>query len=116
MLKPEVKKKWLKALRSGDYRQGRLGLKNTTGKRNYSYHCCLGVLCEIHAEETGRRWSKSTSSGRERAQKYMRREDALSHTVLTWSSLIETEQAELIMMNDSGKSFATIADYIEKNL
>ncbi len=41
-LPPEVKAKWLEALRSGRYTQcnGRLH-KNGVG------HCCLGVLCEV---------------------------------------------------------------------
>lgn len=42
-----VIRKWVKALRSGDYRQGRnyLSVKNKTND-NFR-HCCLGVLCEI---------------------------------------------------------------------
>ena len=37
----KLKAKWVKALRSGRYRQGRLKLY-----RNGAY-CCLGVLCKI---------------------------------------------------------------------
>lgn len=37
----EVKTKWVAALRSGDFKQGRLQLKSEEG------HCCLGVLCEL---------------------------------------------------------------------
>lgn len=51
-LRPGVKKAWLEALRSGDYKQ-------TTGmlydKENDS-HCCLGVLCDVsmvHQNELG---------------------------------------------------------------
>jgi hypothetical protein len=39
---PEVKAKWLAALRSGQYRQAKHHLRN--GNDGY---CCLGVLCEI---------------------------------------------------------------------
>jgi hypothetical protein len=37
----EIKKRWVDALRSGEYKQGRsyLGMNNQ--------FCCLGVLCEI---------------------------------------------------------------------
>lgn len=38
---PELKTRWLAALRSGEYSQVRGTLKNRDG------YCCLGVLCEI---------------------------------------------------------------------
>ena len=54
-LKPAVKKKWLKALRSGEFQQGRGRLRDwkEDGSRCY---CCLGVLAEITKSEkhTGR--------------------------------------------------------------
>lgn len=36
-------KKWLKALRSGEYEQGRIELYN----KNLNKYCCLGVACII---------------------------------------------------------------------
>lgn len=42
-LKPEVKEAWLKALRSGDYAQGKHRLLTTHG----AAFCCLGVLCDL---------------------------------------------------------------------
>lgn len=41
-MNPEVKAKWLPALRSGDYKQTTSILNNNQGG-----FCCLGVLCEI---------------------------------------------------------------------
>ena len=46
-----IKNKWVKALRSGEYDQtdGTLAEVNLdTGKESF---CCLGVLCDIHAQE-----------------------------------------------------------------
>lgn len=40
-----VKKLWIKALRSGKYKQGRGHLKSN--EEGVSYYCCLGVLCEL---------------------------------------------------------------------
>jgi hypothetical protein len=42
----EVKDRWIDALESGDYEQGRSVLATVAddGKRKY---CCLGVLCEV---------------------------------------------------------------------
>lgn len=41
-MNPEVKKLWVKALRSGKYKQG-TGVLHRTDDR----FCCLGVLCEV---------------------------------------------------------------------
>lgn len=45
-LRPEVKKKWTEALRSGRFDQGAGQLRDLSD--NY---CCLGVLCQIAVEE-----------------------------------------------------------------
>lgn len=40
-------KKWIEALRSGEYRQGRSALCRDGG------YCCLGVACAIYVDEVG---------------------------------------------------------------
>lgn len=45
-MNPEVKAKWVAALRSGKYDQGRGQLRSPDG-----YFCCLGVLCELAVAE-----------------------------------------------------------------
>src|SRR3954466_4218538 len=49
-LRPEVKEKWVAALRSGEYKQGRsyLHSQNPDGEDRF---CCLGVLCELAVQE-----------------------------------------------------------------
>lgn len=50
-MNPEIKAKWLDALRSGDYTQGQryLAVKNKqTGEFDF---CCLGVLCDLAVAE-----------------------------------------------------------------
>lgn len=44
-MKPELKKRWVKALRSGKYKQGKNYLRRQTPEGDR--YCCLGVLCEI---------------------------------------------------------------------
>lgn len=39
-------KKWVEAIRSGDYKQGRGQLADGEGK-----FCCLGVACDLYAKE-----------------------------------------------------------------
>lgn len=43
-MKAELKQKWIEALRSGAYEQGRTELKSTSDGK--TKHCCLGVLRE----------------------------------------------------------------------
>jgi hypothetical protein len=44
-MNPEIKTQWVNALRSGDYKQGRLKLTNVEGDEKT--YCCLGVLCDL---------------------------------------------------------------------
>jgi hypothetical protein len=41
----QIAEKWIEALRSGNYTQGRFKLKSDKG------YCCLGVLCELYLKE-----------------------------------------------------------------
>jgi hypothetical protein len=47
---PDVKARWVTALRSGEYAQGR-GRLRQLGAAGGTLHCCLGVLCELAAAE-----------------------------------------------------------------
>ena len=49
-MKPEIKDKWLAALRSGEYLQGAHRLKRTDADGQTAY-CCLGVLCDLAVKE-----------------------------------------------------------------
>ena len=46
-----VIKRWVKALRSGKYKQG-LGALKATDSEGKPRYCCLGVLCDLHAKKT----------------------------------------------------------------
>ena len=52
-MNPEIKAKWLEALKSGKYKRGSCALKPAISKGDESY-CCLGVLCDVHREMTGK--------------------------------------------------------------
>ena len=59
-MKPEIKKQWVQALRSGEYKQGRGQLKQG------ATFCCLGVLCDLAVQSgelgsLGARWLGSPS-------------------------------------------------------
>lgn len=46
---PELKARWIAALRSGDYTRGVGGLGHADGAAQKRY-CCLGVLCDVEKE------------------------------------------------------------------
>ena len=114
-MNPEIKAKWIEALRSGKYEQGQ-GKLNKNGK-----FCCLGVLCEVM------NYGKlpSTYSG---ANSYKKENDTYeSENHLTEGMRLElgidsSQEHTLILMNDgkrrveNKKSFNEIADWVEKNL
>ena len=95
MVKQEPKKKWIKALESGRYKQTRASLE-FDGR-----YCCLGVLCK-----TMRIDPQIVKSNFE----------LLSESFLEKIGLSEAEQSKLASMNDEGKSFTEIAAHIRANL
>ena len=116
-MKERIKKLWLKALRSGQYKQAIGTLTDGKG------FCCLGVLCNIHAKETGRTWKEQANGD----PKYLSADTVLPYTVRKWAGLKEENplvddvrnpgyKADLAEMNDEEASFKTIADAIEKSL
>lgn len=105
-MNPKIKKRWVDELRSGKYPQGKGQLKDGNG--NY---CCLGVLCEIHREETGGEWKDDS---------YLNRNTVLHYSVVEWARLPDENPkcggSSLAFLNDNGKTFTEIADIIEKEL
>lgn len=49
-MNPQVKEKWIDALLSGKYEQGSEKLRGANG------YCCLGVLCDLYAQEQNKEW------------------------------------------------------------
>ncbi len=55
-MNPEVKGKWIAALKSGNYKQGKKVL------REGDNFCCLGVLCDLYSEEnTDGSWKRESN-------------------------------------------------------
>lgn len=92
----KLKAKWLKALRSGKYKQG-MELLKFEGDNKQTRFCCLGVLCDVgHIRSTSSAVIKGKNGD--------------------YRILPQNVQQTLTEMNDGGKRFTTIATYIEKNL
>lgn len=114
-MRADVKAQWTAALRSGEYRQGSGTLHNHA---NNSF-CCLGVLCAL-AVKAGvtTRSEKPDVHG----YSYGPGEEVtyLPHVVMEWAGLDsftpKADGKELAILNDSGKTFAEIADIIDRDL
>lgn len=99
---PKKKRRWLKALRSRSYRQGREALKQRENGR--TYYCCLGVYGQVVAPKN------FTDLG---AGNYVFLGDG---GLLPPTMIPKRVQNKLARMNDVDRcSFKQIADWVEKN-
>lgn len=106
----ELKNKWVKALRSGMYEQGRKALKTKDGK-----YCCLGVLqmvCTGRVQTENKKpvglptpnWLKLKNINFKSKGGNLRRSDPF----------LDSLNRRAAEANDAGLTFDQIADAIEK--
>ena len=114
-MKPEIKERWVKALRSGEYEQTTGILHGDEG------YCCLGVLCDLYAKEHDVFWNYNSNTMRYD----MFGEDLnLPLKVVEWASVNRNPAVvqegmgttTLSFMNDGGFDFNQIAQIIEEQL
>lgn len=116
----ENAKKWVAALRSGEYKQTKQVLRDSNG------FCCLGVACDLYAKRGQCYGSWMEDNTFEVLQedgntRYL--ETELNRSISDWLGLQKNEATYqrpdalpewcLIRDNDEGKTFAEIADIIE---
>lgn len=104
----KLKPKWLKALRSGKYKQGTAYLRSTNDR-----YCCLGVLLDVAGVEwRGGGGDICYASGFGRGSR-----TGLSAYRMRQFGLSSNEVNALMSMNDiDRKSFEQIAQYISETL
>lgn len=101
----EVIRLWVKALRSGEYRQHRDELRNDNA------FCCLGVLCDLAAKDGGDQWRRGT--------KVFRYQDQGGIAPVEFERFLfgHHHRAQIFRrlanLNDSGHTFCEIANEIE---
>jgi hypothetical protein len=114
----DIKQRWVSALRSGNYTQGRAGLR-TEGK-----HCCLGVLCDLYPN-SDERWELNTDEDII-GDEFDGYSELPPEYVAEWAGLDEIDPIvklpynilkPLSYLNDELRyGFNTIADIIEEQL
>lgn len=142
-MKKAIAEKWVKALRSKKYLQGKKLLKYKS-PRGVVRHCCLGVLCELYQQDRRAKKMKPLKTTRfvavpsaiscdvprnSKICEFDINYGTLPHRVMKWAGMrtedgdlgdIEyfngEEYHDLVALNDGGASFTEIADVIETNV
>lgn len=119
-MNPEIKQKWLTALRSGDYTKG------VTYLCANGEYCCLGVLCDLHAKETGGGWHDSSLAEGFVFRSYCGDHALLPYEVQKWAEISQSNPdidievyaaASIAQYNDYiASTFDEMADLIEQVL
>jgi hypothetical protein len=137
-MNPQIKQKWVSALRSGDYQQGRNYLRTDNG------FCCLGVLCDLYIKENNVEWNLANNGQNYEFQnkeshlpssviewnlanngqnyKFQNKESHLPSSVIEWAGVedhnpdINNGTETLAGLNDKGSTFEQIANLIEEQL
>ena len=128
MKKSDVKE-WVKALRSGEYRQGKGSLCNENVTSGECVYCCLGVACDILIEGD---WTKPPhltvwgidkyeefvmpATGDKQGWGFTETTSFPSLKILKKMGLHTIYAQELAELNDKGWSFERIANKIERDL
>ena len=114
-MKAKIKDIWVKALRSGKYKQTiyRLNRDNE--------FCCLGVLTDLYLKEKGLEWELKECTVAPMLN-YKGETRSLHSDVMEWAGLktkvgaYEKEGKHTLSgMNDGGAKFSKIADVIAEN-
>lgn len=123
----KIARAWAQALRSGDYdqAQGQLRIQFSEGNKTKEGFCCLGVLCNLHAQAHPEIAAEQTKS-----HEYMGESGILPWAVAEWAGMLyrdgsarsgneikirDKTYSHLADANDLGRSFTDIADWIERN-
>lgn len=128
-MKPEIKARWVAALRSGEYVQGRDCLRSTGPADVDDAFCCLGVLCDLAAREGVIEWDGTDAWYSEPVRGIEHwNNTVLPLPVMVWAGLADDNPrvacdvggyttASVASLNDEhGCTFSEIADCIEVSL
>ena len=113
-MREDIAKRWVEALRSGEYPQGRNELRSSN-----NHYCVMGVLCDVVKDDLGLKWIKVNS----RRWDIDGNDFYPSFNVLEFAGIrFDEDDSEdnvpaieaLIKYNDDGLGFDGLADVIEE--
>lgn len=119
-MNPQIKEKWINALRSGEYKQTQGNLYEP----GVGY-CCLGVLTDLYLKEKGLEWDTNGTNSYSGWGSVDDEYEFLPDSVRNWAGLKDNrgtyeddtlEFPALTDLNDNGNTFDDIADVIECKL
>lgn len=115
--KKEVIEQWIKALRSGKYKQTTGLLKESLNKHKKDAgkvgFCCLGVLCDLAAKDGGEQWVHTEND----TYRMHGQSGLLPKKFSAWLELSSKDVEDLIEMNDEHRAkFPRIAKHIETKI
>jgi len=119
----DIKEEWIKALESGEYKQGTGCLRRTVLEDDK--FCCLGVLCDLYQKKTGKgRWENSGFG----IMFFQKERGQLPLEVAEWAGLDSTNpivwdknpdgtsyEWPISNHNDENRSFKDIARILSEN-
>ena len=113
-MKPELKKIWIEAMKSGEYKQASGGLCCVRPQGDVGF-CCLGVAYDVLSDGDwssrnvdGKAWGIQDESG------YISYGMPEAKVLNEWGLSI-TDAKTLAKLNDEGWTFEQIADEIERD-
>ena len=109
-MKPKLKKIWIKALRSGEYKQTKKKLCDKDG------YCCLGVAYDVLSDGDWIRRGDGGVWAIRDEDSWEFREGFPPLNVLDKWGLEPDQASDLASRNDNGWTFGQIVDWIEDNL
>ncbi len=117
-IKPEIKKRWVEALRSGEYNQATGSLRSTDPTTLIEGYCCLGVLCDVVKDDPeirsnpDMRWSSNGCFGTQNVEPpFVIDKYVAAGVYRDWTALIERNDGD----GGPQRTFAQIADLIERH-
>ena len=115
-MRVEWKKRWVQALRSGEYLQGNGSLKKKD-ENGVAVYCCLGVLCDIVDPKAWGLLDSESTKFRNQLEGVLPISIMKDVGLDSLNPVIGPEKMHCARANDDDKkTFIEIADLIEKNI
>jgi|688.fasta_scaffold608381_2 hypothetical protein len=116
-----IAERWVEALRSGKYTQGKNLLKQKYESGQIAY-CCLGVLCELYMHDHPDNpfqpalQLEMPKADSDNGDRYVFGSDCEipPAAIQKWAGIYRPSCVELAEFNDSGESFDELADRISE--